>query len=49
LFDLIQVESNEGVEAPRKFSDYTVTVDEDALPAGVSLDAVVEARTAMAA
>ena len=44
LFDLIQVERNEGVEAPRSFGDYTVTVDEDALPDGVELTPIVEAR-----
>jgi CRISPR-associated protein Csd2 len=44
LFDLVRVERNEGVEAPRKFTDYTVSVDESNLPSGVSLSAVVEAR-----
>ena len=44
LFDLIRVQRNEGVEAPRRFSDYTVTVDEGAVPTGVELEAVVEAR-----
>ena len=44
LFDLIRVQRNEGVEAPRRFSDYTVTVDEGEVPTGVELEAVVEAR-----
>ena len=44
LFDLVRVGRNEGVEAPREFSDYVVTVDEDAVPEGVELSAVVEAR-----
>ena len=37
LFNLIEVEKNPTVEAPRSFSDYTVTVNREALPAGVSL------------
>ncbi|MBN1588973.1 MAG: type I-C CRISPR-associated protein Cas7/Csd2 [Pirellulales bacterium] len=37
LFDLIKVERKEGVESPRTFADYTVTVDHDNLPNGVEL------------
>ena len=37
LFDLIKVRRREGVEAPRSFADYEVTVDEAAVPAGVKL------------
>ena len=37
LFDLISVQRKDGVEAPRKFSDYTVTMDKDSIPPGVSL------------
>ena len=40
LWDLIKV-TNNGVESPRKFSDYTVAVNEDGLPAGVELTTVV--------
>ena len=36
LFDLIRVEKKDGVSAPRAYTDYTVTVDEAALPQGVS-------------
>lgn len=36
LFDKIQAERNSGVVAPRKFSDYTITVDK-AMPEGVTL------------
>lgn len=36
LFDLVNVTLNEGVTAPRAYGDYTVTVDLDRLPAGVS-------------
>ena len=37
LFDLVSVEKKDGVEAPRKFRDYTVTVNEEGIPDGVSL------------
>jgi CRISPR-associated protein Csd2 len=37
LFDLIAIAKKPGVEAPRKFDDYDVTVHRDRLPAGVSL------------
>ena len=36
LFDRITISKNEGVSAPRQFSDYTVSVDED-LPDGIIL------------
>ena len=36
LFDKIHVDRNDGVIAPRKFSDYTITVDK-AMPEGVTL------------
>lgn len=41
LFDRIQVKRNDCVEAPRKFSDYTVCVDTDGLPDGVTLTRLV--------
>ncbi len=37
LFDLVAISLNEGVTLPRKFSDYTVTVHREDLPAGVEL------------
>ena len=37
LFDLIEVTKAGGVEAPRQFSDYQVTVHRDRVPAGVTL------------
>lgn len=37
LFDLVRVKKNDGVEAPRRFGDYTVDVDRDGVPAGVEL------------
>lgn len=36
LFELVKAEKKPGVDAPRAYSDYSVTVDEAALPAGVS-------------
>lgn len=36
LFDRIRVDKNDGVIAPRKFTDYTITVDK-AMPEGVTL------------
>jgi CRISPR-associated protein Csd2 len=49
LFDLVRVARNEGVETPRAFTHYTVTVAEGDIPAGVTLDAIVEARAEVTA
>ena len=38
LFDLVKVEKNDGVDTPRAYSDYSVTIDTDALPAGVKCE-----------
>lgn len=37
LFGLIEVKKGDGVEAPRRFGDYKVTVHRDRVPAGVKL------------
>lgn len=37
LFDLVTIVKKAGVEAPRSFADYEVTIDEAALPSGVTL------------
>lgn len=37
LFEAVTVKRKEGVEVPRAFSDYDVTIDESAIPAGVTL------------
>ena len=37
LFDRVQVKRRDGVDVPRSFADYEVTVEESNLPAGVSL------------
>ena len=36
LFDLVKAERNPGVVAPRAYSDYRVSVDEEQLPSGVT-------------
>jgi CRISPR-associated protein Csd2 len=41
LFERIEVERKPEVEAPRKFADYTVTVRDADLPAGVTLTRLV--------
>lgn len=35
LFDLVKAERREGVDTPRAYSDYNVSVDEAVLPSGV--------------
>ena len=35
LFDSVKVTRNEGVDAPRKYADYTVTIDEASIPENV--------------
>lgn len=37
LFDAVKIKKKEGVDAPRSFSDYEVSVDESAIPSGVTL------------
>lgn len=39
---LVQVKRQDGVAVPRAFSDYTVTVREDRIPAGVTLNRLYE-------
>ena len=41
LFDRLRVNLNEGIESPRQFGDYTVTVQDDSLPEGVTLTPLV--------
>lgn len=41
LFERIDVKRKEGVEAPRKFTDYMVTVNDEGLPDGVTLTRLV--------
>ena len=41
LFELVKVEKKDGVTAPRAYGDYTVTVEENAIPQGVSCTRMV--------
>ena len=41
LFDLVKVEKKKGIEYPRSFSDYTVTIDKAGLPANVTVDELI--------
>ena len=41
LFDLVKVEKKEGIEYPRSFSDYTVTIDKAGLPANVTVEELI--------
>ena len=41
LFELVNVEKKEGVEYPRSFGDYTVTIDKDKLPANVTVEELI--------
>ena len=41
LFELVNVEKKEGVEYPRSFSDYTVTIDKAGLPANVTVEELI--------
>lgn len=37
LFDAVKIEKNAGVEVPRDFSDYTVSIDKSKIPEGVEI------------
>src|SRR6185312_9533662 len=41
LFERIQIKRNEGVEAPRSITDYSINIDNDDLPSGVTLTHLV--------
>lgn len=41
LFDRVEAEMTDGVEAPRSFDDYEVTVDDSELPEGISLTRII--------
>jgi CRISPR-associated protein Csd2 len=41
LFELVKIEKKDGVEYPRSYEDYCVTVDKDNLPAGVSVKEMI--------
>lgn len=41
LFKLVKIEKNKEVDYPRSFSDYTVTIDKNSLPAGVTVEEMI--------
>ena len=41
LFDAIEVKKNDGVEYPRKYQDYTITINEDAIPDSVEMKRMI--------
>lgn len=41
LFDLVKINKKNGIEFPRKFEDYSVTVDRESLPAGVTIEEMI--------
>jgi CRISPR-associated protein Csd2 len=41
LFERLDVRRNDGIEAPRRFTDYTVTLNEADLPPGVTLTRLI--------
>ena len=41
LFNLVKIEKKEGVEFPRQYEDYIVTVDKSAAPKGVSIEELI--------
>jgi CRISPR-associated protein Csd2 len=45
LFDLVKVQKNTGVEAPRRYEDYTVAFDKAGLPKGVEVSFLVAGTT----
>lgn len=41
LFDFVKIEKKDGVEFPRQFEDYKVTISRDNLPAGVTVEEMI--------
>lgn len=41
LFDLVQIKLKEGVEYPRSFSDYTVTINKEGLPQNITVEELI--------
>ncbi len=41
LFELVKVEKHEGVDYPRHFGDYRITIDRNNLPAGVTIEELI--------
>ena len=41
LFDAVEVKKNDGVEYPRKYQDYTITIHEDEIPDSVEMKRMI--------
>ena len=41
LFDAVEVKKNEGIEYPRKYQDYTVTIHDEAIPESVEVKRMI--------
>lgn len=41
LFDLVKINKKNGIEFPRKFEDYDVTIDMENLPVGVTIEEMI--------
>ena len=41
LFDLVKTKKKDGIEFPRKFEDYEVTIDKSDLPTGVTIEEMI--------
>lgn len=41
LFELIKIQKKDGIEYPRQFEDYEVTIDKNNLPAGVTMEELI--------
>lgn len=44
LFDLVQVNLRESGKTPRAFRDYEVTINEEAVPSGITMTALIDPR-----
>ena len=41
LFNLVKVEKKEGIEFPRQFEDYQVTINKENIPSGVTIEELI--------
>lgn len=41
LFDLVHIEKREGVNVPRSFADYSVSIDRESVPEGVTVEELI--------
>lgn len=41
LFNLVNIEKKDGIDYPRQFEDYKITIDKEKLPAGVTVEELI--------